>query len=235
MSPLIPVLTLLLTLGDTPVHVVVHEAGEGLTMLVLHDDENTAVEAGLFVLAEQGGRLVELRAQGERRVGFGLGGRSFSVDPNRIFTDRGVHLTLGDDSTNTAAVAMTRLFGDALVAVYRPETLVVTLHNNTPDNYSALSYSGGGIYERDAEAVHLAPGADPDDFFFVTHRGLFDRLAGSGFNVVLQDNQSVTDDGSLSVWAARQGLPYVNIEAEHGHRKTQVRMLRALSRLLADS
>src|SRR5690606_17673997 len=108
------------------------------------------------------------------RVAFALGGRSFSVDPNRIFTDAGVRRTLEADSTHVGAVALTRLFGDALVAVYAPEAVVVTLHNNTPDNYSALSYTVGGIYERDAEAVHLADGADPDDFFFVTDHALFD-------------------------------------------------------------
>src|SRR5690606_20180028 len=127
---------------------------------------------------------------------------------------------------------LTRLFGDALVAVYRPDSLVVTLHNNTPDAYSALSYAEGGTYERDAEAVHLAPGADPDDFFFVTDRSLFARLAVEGFNVVLQDNEAVTDDGSLSVWAARRGLPYVNVEAEHAHLDEQRRMLESLAAVL---
>jgi len=32
-------------------------------------------------------------------------------------------------------------------------------------------------------------------------------------NVVLQSNTSVTDDGSLSVYAAQQGKPYINCEA----------------------
>src|SRR5690606_6588797 len=155
MTSLIPVLTLLLTLGDTPVHLAVHDGGEGLALLVLHDDENTAADAGRRFVEAHGGRLVELRAQGERRVAFGLGGSALSVDPNRIFTEAGVRRTLGDDSTNAGAVAVSRLFGDALVAVYRPEALAVTLHNNTPDDYSALSYAEGGPYERDAEAVHL--------------------------------------------------------------------------------
>lgn len=50
---------------------------------------------------------------------------------------------------------------------------------------------------------------------------------------MLQDNVQVTDDGSLSVRAARNGLPYVNVEAQHGHREQQVRMLEALHRALA--
>src|SRR5690606_38163161 len=135
--------------------------------------------------------------------------------------DAGVRMTLAADSAHHGAVALARLFGDALVAVYAPEAVVVTLHNNTPDHYSARSYAEGGEYERDAEAVHLEPGVDPDDFFFVTERALFDILAAEGFNVVLQDNRRVTDDGSLSVWAARVGLPYVNGEAEPGPPREQ--------------
>jgi hypothetical protein len=229
-----------LALGDSVVHVVVAErnamrAGRpsGLHLLVLHDDENTAGEAGHAFVEAHGGRLVELRAQDERYVAFALDGRAFSVDPNRIFTDVGVHRTLGADSAHAGAVALARLFGDTLVAVYRPEAVVVTLHNNTPDRYSALSYAPGGEYARDAEAVHLEDGADPDDFFFVTDRAHYETLAAEGFNVVLQDNARVTDDGSLSVWAAREGVPYVNVEAEHGHLEEQVRMLEALARVLA--
>jgi hypothetical protein len=230
--PLIPVLLFALALGGTPVEVAVHDGGAGLSLLVLHDDENTAVEAGQAFVEAHGGRLVELRAQGARRVAFDLDGRTFSVDPNRIFTPAGVRKTLGADSTRTGAVALARLFGDALVAVYAPDSVVVTLHNNTPDGYSARSYAEGGEYARDAEAAHLEPGADPDDFFFVTERALYDALAAGGFNVVLQDNARVTDDGSLSVWAARQGLPYVNVEAEHGHLEAQLRMLEALAAVL---
>jgi hypothetical protein len=229
-----------LALGDSVVHVAVVErslvsAGypSWLDLLVLHDDENTAVEAGRSFVEAHGGRLVELRAQGERRVAFALDGLAFSVDPNRIFTDPGARRTLEADSTHAGAAALARLFGDALVAVYAPDSVVVTLHNNTADRYSARSYAEGGEYARDAEAVHLEPDADPDDFFFVTERALYDALAAGGFNVVLQDNQRVTDDGSLSVWAARAGLPYVNVEAEHGHLDEQLRMLEALAAVLA--
>lgn len=240
--PLLPVFVFALALGDASVEVAVHDGGPGLNLLVLHDDENTAVEAGQAFVEANGGRLVELRAQGERRVAFTLGGKPFSVDPNRIFTGAGTRKTLEADSSDAGAVALARLLGDALVAVYAPappeaepnapRAAVVTLHNNTPDAYSARSYAPGGEYARDAEAVHLQEGADPDDFFFITERAFFDVLAAEGFNVVLQDNARVTDDGSLSVWAAREGLPYVNVEAEHGHRDAQLRMLEALASVL---
>lgn len=63
-------------------------------------------------------------------------------------------------------------------------------------------------------------------------RGHYEALAAEGFAVVLQDNERAADEGSLSVWAARQGIPYVNVEAEHGQRDRQVEMLEALARVL---
>ncbi len=222
-----------LPLGDSTVTVVIHEHDEpSFAMLVLHDDENTAVEAGLAFAEEYGGRLVELRAQGERRVRFSIGGVHYDLDPNRIFTEVGIRATLSPNAADEAVIA-TRTFADSLVALYDPDDVIVTLHNNTPENYSALSYAEGGQFESDAEAVHIEEGVDPDDFFYVTDRRLFDALRDADFNVVIQNNASVRDDGSLSVWAARRNLLYVNVEAEHGHCEQQKAMIKALEIVLA--
>jgi hypothetical protein len=35
----------------------------------------------------------------------------------------------------------------------------------------------------------------------------------------------MTDDGSLSVYCAQLGIPYVNVEAQHGHIWRQLYML----------
>ena len=224
-----------LPLGDSTVVLAIHEHGDPtLSMLVLHDNENTAVEAGLAFLEEHEGRLVELRAQGERRVSFSIAGKHYDFDPNRIFnsySDEGIRATLWPEATEEA-VAATGTFADSLLAVYGLSHAIVTLHNNTPDNYSVLSYVGGGPNENDAEAVHIEEGIDPDDFFFVTDRDLYDALRADDFNVVLQNNASVTEDGSLSVWAARNDLLYVNVEAQHGHLEQQKAMIESLMFLL---
>ena len=235
--------TLTLTIGETRVTVVVHTApapggGPGrLDALNVHDDEDTSVEAALAVIARRGGRVVELRHTGERLLAFRLGGERFTVDPNRIFTDRGRARTLAALSRDTpAARRAVAAFADTLLAVYtstRPDP-VVTLHNNTDTNYSAESYGPRGEYRRDAAAVAVPAGSDPDDFYFVTGEWLYDALVPSGFGVVRQNDAAATDDGSLSVWAARAGVPYVNVEAQHGHREVQTRMLDALADVLAD-
>ena len=219
-------------LGDSTVVLAVHEHGDlTFSMLVLHDDENTAVEAGLTFIEEHEGRLVELRAQGERRVSFSIDGKHYDFDPNRIFTDAGIRAGLEPEASDEA-IATTHRFADSLLVVYNPHHVIVALHNNTPDNYSALSYVEGGQYESDAEAVHIEEGVDPDDFFFVTDRALYVALRADDFNVVLQNNERVTDDGSLSVWAAQNDFRYVNVEAEHGHLEQQTAMIEGLKLLL---
>ena len=228
--------TLAVAAGETAVRLVVHAfPGEtAVNMLNVHDDEGTSVEAALDVARERGGRVVEIVHTGERNLTFAVGGRRYTADPNRMFTDAGRRRTLRPQP-DPAALDALRAFADTVLAVYAraPTAVVVTLHNNTPDGYSARSYEPGAEYAGDAAAVVVRTGSDPDDFFFVTDRALYDALVGRGFNAVLQDNAAATDDGSLSVWAAREGVPYVNVEAERGHRAEQVRMVRALVGVLA--
>jgi hypothetical protein len=234
-----------LRLGATEIPFAIHSADRpGPAFLVLHADEQTAVQAGLDTIRARGGRLVEVVAQGGRYVAFEMNGETWRFDPNRIFTDAGAEETLGDRSGSAPpeVLAEVRRFATALLDAYRakhglPAHLpvnvpIITLHNNTEGEYSAASYLPGGDLAGDAISVHLPPGADPDDFFFVTDPALYSGLAAAGFTVVLQDNARVTDDGSLSVWASRQGIPYVNVETEHGHRERQIAMLDGLARVI---
>ena len=207
-----------------------------LAFVSVHDDEETAVEAATDVLGDRGGRLVELRHTGGREVAFRLGGMEHRLDPNRIFTPAGRKATLTALSTwSQPADDVVAAFADELLSAVGVDDVdgLVALHNNTPDRYTAANYAPGGSLAADAARVHLRPGGDPDDFFFVTDPDLFDALAARGHSVVLQNEATVTDDGSLSVWCGRMGIPYVNVEAEHGHRAAQAAMLRDLVDVLA--
>ena len=197
----------------------------------LHDDENTSVEAAEELLDDYPCRLVELKHSGERHVEFTIQGEEFGCDPNRIFTAVGVRATLEKiSSLDPQAEREVIRFGEALIEQYRLSDVqaVIALHNNTDERYAATSYAKGQEYESDAAAVHLQSGKDVDDFYFVTEQRFFDALAARGFNAVLQNNETVTDDGSLSVYCAKHNVPYVNVEAQHGHLEVQVDMLKAL-------
>jgi hypothetical protein len=227
-----------LRLGEATVDVVISERpGSKHVFCNLHDDENTAVEAGLIVLGRSGGRLVELQHGGKRDVTFRLGGETFAVDPNRVFTPEGVRRTLGKLSRRTTeAEQAVERFARDLLSIYAIERadVVIALHNSTEGRYSALSYEKGGEFASDAAEVFIKEGSDPDDFFFVTERAVFDAVRRRGYNVVLQDNRRVTDDGSLSVYCGRAGVRYINVEAQHGHRDQQVAMILALRDVLEE-
>jgi hypothetical protein len=225
-------------LGETEIWVATTERkGSRFVSVNLHDDENTSVEAGLEALKVSGGRLVELRHNGRRDVTFTLRGNEYRVDPNRIFTPAGRRATLEKRSRYAEdAARAVGIFAEELLAVYKIDQsdAVIALHNNSEGAYSALSYAAGGDLVRDAEAVSIQDGGDPDDFFFVTERPVFDALKRRGYNVVLQDNRGVTDDGSLSVYCGKAKVRYINVEAEHGHLKEQTRMILDLKSVLDD-
>ena len=227
-----------LRLGEATVDVVISEQpGSKHVFCNLHDDENTAVEAGLVALRRFGGRLVELQHGGRRDITFRLDGETFAVNPNRIFTTAGVRQTLAKRSRHTTeAEHAVEQFARDLLSIYAIERadVVIALHNSTEGRYSALSYEKGGELASDAAAVFIKDGSDPDDFFFVTERAVFDALRRRRYNVVLQDNRRVTDDGSLSVYCGRAGVRYINVEAQHGHREQQVAMLAALRDVLEE-
>lgn len=234
-------------MGVTPVDVVTTTARPGshqdLVWFNMHDDENTGVDAVSSLLRRAGGTVVQLKHTGERLIRFEVRqiDGAFFVDPNRIFTDAGARKSLadqndlGESAVPEEALRATREFADQVLAMLDlgDAQAVLTLHNNTDDNYSVRSYQPGGAYETDAARVHLADGGDPDDFFFVTDAALYEALVARGFSAILQDNAKATDDGSLSVYAAQNGLPYVNVEAQHGHEAEQAAMIRALMEVLA--
>ena len=218
-----------LTVGSTPVDIVAHETdAPGLTYVNVHNDERTAVEAGLAVIRRHGGRVIELEHVGVRNITFPLGGTEYVFDPNRMFTDAGARKTLSDlGPFSEAALSAVRAFAEEVFESFGLARggAVVTLHNTMSGLFSAESYLDGGEYAEDVADVALHEGADPFDFFFVTDATVHKALADAGFNSVLQDNDRTRDDGSLSIRAAREGLAYANTEARIGHLEAQIDML----------
>jgi hypothetical protein len=228
-----------LPLGDSTVNLVLHEvATPGLTYLNLHDDENTSVRAALDGIKRHGGSVFELQHTGTRNITFKLDGIKYEFDPNRMFSDNGAAASLERfGPVSKEAIAAVRSFADAVLEQIKPTELdvLVTLHNNGRGGYSILSYTAVGEYAQEATKVYVNDEVDADDFYFVTALDLYDKLRHTKQNVVLQDNVNVTEDGSLSVWSAQQHLPYVNIEAQDGHRRSQTSMILRLHQLFFPS
>ncbi len=214
---------------DAEVLLTVYESEKpGLTYVTLHDDEDTAAQAVLDVIARRGGRLIDLQHSGDRNIVFTLAADTFVFDPNRIYSDNGAKATLeGLGGFSPAALREVRAFAKVILQRIRAggDSVLVTVHNNTEGEYSTLSYLEGGLYAGDALLTRYLSDVNIDNFFFVTEQWLFDRLSEGHHNIVLQNNATVLEDGSLSVWAARQQIPYVNVEAQHGRLSEQIEML----------
>jgi hypothetical protein len=222
-----------LSIGDSTVDLVLHEsAAPGLTYLNVHDDENTCIKAALGIIKQHGGRVFELKHSGTRNITFMLNGVEYKFDPNRIFSDSGIVASLERfGPLSDEAIVAVRSFADEMLQQIKPDELIifVTLHNNEPsDNYSVIRFTADGDYASEALQVSVSNEIDPNDFYFVTDNNLFITLSQNNQNVVLQDNEQVADDGSLSVWSAQHQILYANIEVQDGHRHAQAGMIQLL-------
>ena len=81
------------------------------------------------------------------------------------------------------------------------------------------------FHDPDAEKVNINPSEDPDDFFLVTEISDFEYFKSLKRNVVLQSHDAF-DDGSLSIYCERLERPYINIEAQDGHKSIQRSMIK---------
>jgi hypothetical protein len=228
-----------LPIGESEVDLVLHQTSvPGLTYLNLHDDENTSVRAALDVIRQHGGRVFELKHSGARNITFELDGIKYEFDPNRMFNSQGAAASLERfGPVGDAAISAVSAFADEVLQqiMSHEAYVIVTLHNNDQSGYSVLSYLPDGSYASEALRVHVGEGLDPDDFYFVTDPDLYDQLQQADLNVVLQDNVNVTNDGSLSVWSTHHQFPYVNVEAQDGHRRSQANMIMFLHELFFPS
>jgi|SRR5690606_28038179 len=226
-------------LNDSTVMIVKHVYGnDSIRFLSVHDDENTGVEAALDFMKEYGGSLVELQYGGERNIVFNLENSidKCIFDPNGMFTDTGAHRTLDKHSRVTPeAVRAIRSLGETVLETYNYDSLgyVITLHNNTEGLYSIRYYLPGKLMDSAASQVHINPAWDTDDFVFVTEPFFFDYLKKRDVNVVLQ-SPDAPNDGSLSVYSAMQGIPYVNIEVQDGHLKEQRELIGIVTQMMTE-
>lgn len=217
-------------IGDTSVSVEKYEYGKfkaGTTFINMHENERTSVKAAKAVLSHsKSGRLLKLVSKGRRLVTFKLRGRRYRIDPNRIFTDKGIKKTLRTHGKySRAAHRAVRTFVDKFLKKYklRKAVAIISLHNNT--NRGSLTIRRLKRRMKKGDEVYINKKEDGDDFFYVTSPWFYYFLAQHGFNAYLKNFGRVKDDGSLSVFCKKNLIPYINVEAQHGHLRQQVAML----------
>ena len=210
----------------------------GIIWVQIHENELTVPEVALKVLDSlQKGCIVRWQHVQTRNVQFVMNDSLYMFDPNRIFTPEGVVATLESQSRfDSAAAKYVEDLGKQFTGTFiNQQRLVIAMHNNSDGGDLHIgSYASGGIFEADASEVNINPTLDKDDFFYVTDRRFFDYLGRKGFNVMLQNNATVTNDGSLSVYCGMRSIPYLNIEAQLGHEAEQKRMMIAVMDMISE-
>jgi hypothetical protein len=227
-------------IGATMVRFQQHCASKqpGISWVHVHENETTAVITANQIIDSLGkGCFVTWQHSGNRYVTYTLNGQNYKFDPNRIYTFKGLEATLKVNGAFApegyqAAQQLASLFISKYVDSNK---LIVALHNNSDSGGLHIkSYLPGGEYGNDAAQVNVNVAEDIDDFFYTTDQRIFDYLKNKGFNILLQNNATVTDDGSLSVYCGYKGMVYLNIEAQLGHIEQQKRMMLAVYQMIDD-
>lgn len=207
-------------LGDDLIRIKVFQYGDAKEpfFINVHDDEITAVSGAKRILEGSGGVLIKIENDGQRNIRFRMDKKTYTFDPNRIFSHTGIIQTLnmlgGSDAKSIAEIEK---FAERILRLLPvAPSCIIALHNNSDGKFSITSYMYGREREKDAKAMNARPGQDPDDLFLTTDSSLFYKLRKEKFNVVWQDNANAFKDGSLSIYCGEKNICYLNCETEHG-------------------
>lgn len=196
------------------------------TLFCIHDDEDDAVRA-YYQCGLERFNLLELNQAGTRHISFMMDDETYHADPNRMFSARGRRNTLKYYGRHSEAAEFhLQCIAEAVLTQLKKQSTdkrIVALHNNTEGALTIHSFDEPST----SANIHINPGQDPDDFIIVTEILDFVFLAERGYNVTLQ-SRDVEDDGSLSVWCAKNGYRYANIEAQEGHVDQQAQMIQTI-------
>ena len=204
-----------------------------IVFISLHDDETTGQQVVYNYVKENNPAYIQIVNNKHRLINFTSLKRRYAFDPNRIFSKKGIRLSLGFYSSySTMAAARVEKFAALILQQLSKAKTIIAVHNNSNGKYSILSYLKGGKDYKNAQRVNKVLGSDPDNFFLTTSTQLFERLTAKNFNIVLQGNKHVFNDGSLSYYYRNSNRQYINIEAQEGHFSKQAEMLHALMAVL---
>lgn len=224
------------TLGDLDVSLINYKySDQNIHFLAIHDDEDTGVKAAFRYINDNGGTLLDCQYGGVRNFKFIYEEEEYQTDPNSIYTKKGIKAGLQkygiwDDNV----ILELEKAGKTILNAYNPKKAgyIFTLHNNADGGFGVSSYLKGYELEGTADSVHINFEMDNDDMLLVTDLAVFNLLKKENVNVVLQSKEAV-DDGSLSIYAMQNNIPYINAEVQHGHVDEHLRLIKLGAKVLA--
>lgn len=218
-----------IVLGDLDINLVNYKySDQNIHFLAIHDDEDTGVKAAFQYVNDNGGTILDCQYGGTRNFRFTYEDELYQTDPNSIYTKKGIKAGLDkygiwDDNV----ILELEKAGKTILNTYNPKKTgyIFTLHNNADGGFGISSYLPGYELESTADSVHINFQMDNDDLLLVTEIPLFNLLKKENVNVVLQSKNAL-DDGSLSIYAMQNNIPYINAEVQHGHIDEHLRLIR---------
>jgi hypothetical protein len=216
-------------------HCIIREVnkGDALTAVIsLHNDETTCIRAFSDLPVSTPFVLHQIIQSGERLLYFKSNHKNYLFDPNRIFSKKGIRMTLKKYNKSYPKNLLNKIkkFSNKVLhisGIQKSSNHVIAIHNNRDGEFSILSFKDSPATSK----IHVEESKDPDDFILVTKLSDFMFFKKHNQNVVLQSN-SAPDDGSLSIYCQKKNIPYINIEAQNGHREIQTGMLLLCEKLL---
>lgn len=196
------------------------------TLVSLHPNEKTCSEVLDDLPEDVFFNLVAIEQDEKRLLQFRKSNQDIWFDPNRIFTGTGLRKSLQfyNDVATADFEPDIQSFSDTLLAFIKANQTapyIVAVHNNTDNYFSILSY----LDNNDAKDVYINPEEDIDNFILATDAQDFAFFKRHKINAALLSDSLYEDDGSLSVYCLQNGIPYINIEVEHGNNQKQIQLL----------
>lgn len=231
--------TAFVTLSDLDINLVKYSYGKPkINFLAIHDDEDTGIKAAFEYIRFSGGSIIDCQYGGTRNYKFSYKGTNFQTDPNSIYSYGGVVMGLEKYSNIDSDDVIKQLqeTSKMILNYYNAKKhgYIFTLHNNADGGFGILSYTEGSALEETADSVYVNPEMDPDDLILVTELALFNNFKKQNVNVILQSDAG-PEDGSLSVYAMNNKIPYINVEVQHGHQYEHLRLIEIAIKVLYET
>lgn len=241
--------------NDTVFMDIFQKTGKEIHYVHVHENEQTALEAGLSILQEYGGKLITLQHSKDtlknRFITFKVGNETYRFDPNRIYTKDTAVLkktlvsSRRDKQVSNEAVREVIKLADTIWSEIRHARLILAIHNNKnepvklarrswfqdtliEESFSVLSYARKFEQQSSSNKSCAEIYINPE----INNSEFFIVTERHDFNQLLHkrysvvlQNENPVDDGSMSVFAKLNSIRYVNAEAKMGKLADQLHML----------
>ncbi|GMT48835.1 MAG: hypothetical protein IEMM0008_0374 [bacterium] len=203
-----------------------------LKYLFIHDNEHTARKVSRYAIQKYGGTLYEVMNNNKRNLQIVVDSHFIDYDPNRIFTRKGLKEYLTSQNSGHPDHILKKAFNDIRIVRngliraldLHKENFLISIHTNNRSSDLSIHYFQQESFSNQF-MVSINKNHPPKNFFYTIIYKDFLFFKNKKYNVVLQKESTICDDGSLSILTARKAINYITLEVQEGHYLFQKKML----------